>query len=423
MPAIRTPEAKARLAPGGLRLTFSRDLAGKYRPDSRGQGDGEKLKRVLEAVETWRVAGYYDFLQIRRFGCLERLEDVSQAEERDSSWRSFSDLVLVPLTEFPVDKSFVERLEEPNRDWPTPDPMLVVIKIVLNPAIFEFGASPDSALEALGNAIRLLGQWMEGEREREVDGRAKAGDFPVGYFASLSGPDLAVIALPRTPTQLWLMHRLVRRVRTLLLSEIADAIARVPSEAAAGAMLPGHACASVEPSLAFNTHALSCFQDQEFVAEEQSTGLRLAFRVRSDCGHEDEVIKAIKEHCKHPVIVPAFEAEHDGRLKTSWSNYAVEGHFRSLADFVTACNSLWFAGPNGAGESSWREKHLIHSMTPASFLTSRWTIAPQPKSILNAYGYLTETFSTDLTVLSRTSRRFPGHSSTNRNEWNSCRST
>ena len=363
MAAKQEQRPRVILAPGGLRLTFSRDLASKYRPESRTRGDGERLKQLLEAVGTWRVSGYYDFLQIRPFSCLDRLHDVSQEEERDSSWRSFSDLVLVPLTTYPVDDRFVNRLEQPNRDSCGPDPMLVVIKIILNPAIYESGASPDSTLEVIGNAIDLLKRWIEGE----VDGGSRPGRFPVGYFASLSGPDLAVVALPRTPIQLWLMHRLVRRARTLLLNEIACVMPGIPDGGPAVAALPGHACASVEPSLAFSKHASSCFRTEEFTSGEAFTGLRLGFRIRPDCGHEDEVVTSLQKHCENRVIVPGCDRKDDGRLRTSWSNYAVEGHFLNLADFVTAFDSLWFASPKGSNESSWREKHLIQSVTTASF--------------------------------------------------------
>lgn len=185
-------------------------------------------------------------------------------------------------------------------------------------------------------------------------------------FRSLGSSDLVVVSLPRNPDELRSVHRLIQKARTMELKDIRPT--GVPSEGCRG-----HACALVEPILAFRSEAKAVFQDPEFQKAEESVGLFLRFAIRVDCGHEHAVVADLVANGAVEVAAhPSSKAP-----LVAWAPHTIHGSFRHLYDFVSLLEKRWYS-------PAWREANLIETVTTLFFSEDRFgepaTPADHPKA-------------------------------------------
>lgn len=112
----------------GFRFAFSRDLAFKFL-----RGDAEQQNRFAPATNgRWRVAGTFDFLEVKPVSSLDELEVEGIVGSGQANLDSYGDLVVFPLSEVDSKKLADASIESPDQ------PLLVCINLTLSPAAYQF---------------------------------------------------------------------------------------------------------------------------------------------------------------------------------------------------------------------------------------------------------------------------------------------
>ncbi len=345
-----------------LRATFTKDLSSKY---------GRYVRRTRPfARRTWCAAGTYDFLEFETVHSLAELSNLRSGGADGACgdfkpWEDTRRLVMFPFKgpdestdsqNFAPPREVVEAISNPS---PAKHPLLVLTKISLSPTAFECQDGEDALGPRVGSVFRILMKLISLMKSGLPDNPDLP---PVGFFGSLSGPDLVMIAAPKKPRQLYAVHSLARVVRTLRLAELDQQCFAQPAEDGSSPeeRRPGHACVMVSPVLAFQLEAgEEVFNTEVFRNEEDAFGIRLPFELRVDCGHEATVISDMRDVCRGDVHFDppenpkgklpwgrigtdlTGEKKHD-RPVTAWHTHLVRGHFTHLAGFAKAWKVLWF---------------------------------------------------------------------------------
>ncbi len=337
---------KVKWSPWGLRLRFSRDISQKY---SRYFGDGQPP--VVFDWENWCVVGYHDFLKVTEFNRLTDLGSLSELEFEEDEFapqRTHTDLILLSFDDS-VDQDLVDRLCNPVVDFP----LLMVCQMSLSPAAREFEGDRARLLQSM----RVASQLLDSELPASVNTVQRA------YFASLSGPDLVLVTLPRDASELWASHYLVRKAQGLSLACLEQRKLSDLDTAQANNWR-GHAFGAVTPVLAFqgSDDALDVYRSDLFQEQELAAGLGHIFRLKVDCGHEATVLEDIRSACDGRVLFTPFGGSSVGE-RANWDSHTVEGYFQHIADLVSVWRKCLFSVDGG----NWREQHLIDSFTVVSF--------------------------------------------------------
>jgi hypothetical protein len=352
----------------------------------------------------WSVAGEFDFLKFQLFPSLDDIPQVHANIVAQYSWEDSRRLVLIPFLDPQPSDRFLESIRNPA---PASHPMLVLIRITLSPTAYEFGKGPGNVLRAIANLISLI----------ECAAGNESCLPETACFGSLSSPDLVILALPKEPRQLIAIHSFARKIRTLRLSELHNRTLWADGSENRGNSdpdYPGHACTMVIPTLAFQPEALvEIFGSRAFRDQEDACALRLHFRLRVDCGHENSVVGDMKAVCGDDVEFDApaailgkpsgTDADANpenglcagrgpaaGPLLYSWGTHTITGRFLHMAGLARASKQLWFDTQFG---HSWRSLNLLDSITTVSIgdaattwfhRIANWEIAENVRSELDA---------------------------------------
>ena len=330
------------LVPGDwcLRATLVRDLSFKYcmlsKPDRRAQ---------LNPPGHWRVAGSYDFLNIKR---LNSLDDVPQPEA-PGAHQEVRNLVLYPWDKLEPSPEFIQALETPDGNMPdaVAHPLVALTEITLSPSSYELDDRRSFVLRSLANLVWIL--------KSSDAGVALAGEM--AFLGSLSGCDLVLIARPKGPAELRTVHDLCRTARELSLAELQHGKILVDNEerVRCQAERPGHACAQVTSLLAFRPNG----DFDSFKEDEKRLGIRYCYRLWVDCGHEQDVVKDLGKVAEADLTVDGSRGGVAAR-GVAWDTFTLHGHFKHLATFANVWDRLLF-------EPDWRRKHLLDSITTLTF--------------------------------------------------------
>ncbi len=302
-----------------LNFTFSRHASQKFsgKPDDVKKNDDITTKGNHDnwgRRNLWEVIGKYDMLRVESH--VELNEILCQP---DNGLVANTGVVLVCFGDFPDRivhnedgkkryEQFLENIRMDGRlstdgeqtgNGSDQSPFLFLAQFAISAPAHERGKEYDSVL-ALMNRIRdeLINRYnfyctelssKLPEKSNSAESQEPLEADELFFFRSLGAFDIALVALPRTPTQLCALIHFAHEARKLLLSDVCD-----PDPAG----VPGHAFALVEDIVAYRTTAEgndkrsiehSTDRMKEFANQWKDWGLELQTDVMVDSGHEQHV--------------------------------------------------------------------------------------------------------------------------------------
>jgi hypothetical protein len=291
-----------------LSLTFSRHGSRKF------------AREVTQHSESnlWQVLGKYDLLRVEGLNSLDELFPTIQGRTRPDAatgtTAAQNGIVLVPFDDFlekleGEDKwrdgylSFLDSVSmpslssAPSRVNSSSAPFLYMAQFTLTPAAHQYGEDYRGILDLMNQSRRALAALYESHSDtlRKVQ---PAWDLislgNIFLFRSLAASDVAIIALPKDPHQLFSLMHFTMLARTLTLSAIAQG------------ELPGHAFAHVEETVAFrDTLPLRA----QWGEQERWWQMSLQTDVMVDSGHEHDVSEKLRNAAnQHNLSAPQIIA-------------------------------------------------------------------------------------------------------------------
>lgn len=357
--------------PIGLELLLSRDMICKYTAD-------QDLQKAVSALcNDWQVIGHFDFLEINVLHELCDLESPHESSPEYSNLRvatgAHSSIVVIPFIDQLHDDwrrigSFFNDIKSRVDSKSVQEqrcPVLVVEKISLSPAAFEFGPTFSDTLDAIVAARKMV------EYVFEQNAKELLSNGRVFVFRTLSSDELVVIGIPTTSLELQLMELCLQECRSMPLGDLAarfftDANKKsiqdpVPAE------LAGHAFAAMTEIIAFRLKRDGTFSWADSVAErdeEKSTGIQFLIGIQTDCGHEQTVVSDLR--AAHDSYIQLLS---QGNLDTGFQvndathcldQYRVTGQISHFSDYV---NFVW----RTLVSDPWRAENIIDSTTWVKF--------------------------------------------------------
>jgi hypothetical protein len=315
-----------------LNFTFSRHASQKFfgRQDNEGNPDSWGKR------ELWEVIGKYDMLRVETHVDLNHIINPpdkhavanagapyvsASSSPSDNSLVANTGVVLVCFKDFRekvvADADNKERYEEflanirmdgclsrdleQSGNLSEQSPFLFVAQFAISAAAHECMQNYDGVLDLMQ---RIRDKLVAGYRVYCTDLKKHFSkpNFPANqyeplppedlfFFRSLGAFDIAVVALPRTPTQLCGLIHFANEARKLLLKDVCDPDPK-------NGDIPGHAFALVEDIVAYRTtpeshgeHSIERSPNSvEEIAEQWAAwGLELQTTVMVDSGHEEDV--------------------------------------------------------------------------------------------------------------------------------------
>lgn len=340
------PDFKLHAMDWFLNITLKKDLSYKFHNEDPKFGVAYP---DLAPENHWRVAGAYDFLNVKR---LKVLEEIKTTECENNPWSDIRCLLLFPFEGLGPDDELISMLECPDNNTLSSDriPIMVMSRLLLAPPVYELRNKPGTVTKSIWNLIRLC------EKKRK-----SIGNLKTIYFGSLSGPDLVIITLPTTPEELAWTHTLHNMIGSLKLAELKNGDYFTCENRANLEMskCPGHALVSLTPLLTFREKSKDYFALENFKNAELKYGLKLPFRLRVDCGHEQRVMSEMQSLCSG-IHFDEFPPSKSPSMQ--WDSYVISGYFDHLDTLVNVWEKLWSNKP-------WRKANLLDSITIISMCT------------------------------------------------------
>ena len=367
-----------------LRLMFSRDVCVKFSDDSELKED-----LLRQTDNSWCVVGTYDFLNIQSCSALTELS--GSVAKRELSFGAHRTHVLAPFDDFfdlPAEdlneyQHFVDRVrmvvrndheqvieDEINVPLSIDNPrrqenaVLVIARFFLSPVAYELEEEYEGVNRAATAARDLL--------LNEFSSIGENIDLPslsnTRFFRSLGSPDVVLLSLPSTPSELSGIYQFLRRCRSLMLDQLVPYLSKNPdgetpeSRKLQKERIPGHAFSNVHESLSFRFQENGQFSytvhagiERELAIEQQRAmeiekNLRLDARLRVDCGHDATVAEMVAN-------LNGAEVSRDRQYS---GHFGVRARFRHLADFANFWRSV-------ITNFEFRIANIVDSTTTPSF--------------------------------------------------------
>lgn len=295
------------------------------------------------------VAGTFDFLAVHPMDSLESIWTWAESSPKTVAIGAHSGIILAADDNDSMSEEFagyVKTSRNNNDDLAKSHPILASCKLSLSPVTYELVDLYTGVLDTVDALKKAIKKKL-----------GSVNDLPesLQMFRTLGSPDIVILALPQSYTELLACNRLFQQIRELsileLVSELAPSAGSIQHDVDS---IVGHALAACDEMIAFRVDRDGNFH----FSENHARQIRIDFGLRLDCGHEN----VVREACGELALWQNGEEQNTH----TWDRYPVRGTLSSLGDLVEFWQQQW-------ANYDYRASNLIDSTSVVSFPEARST--------------------------------------------------